>query len=70
MGLVSIFWVAYAQPYSPVDVMPAQPNGVVMPTVGNGAQYPANNGLPNGSNGQLQNDTNGQPVQPSPAPQQ
>ena len=31
LGLVSIFWVAYARPYSPVDVMPAQPPGVVMP---------------------------------------
>jgi succinate dehydrogenase / fumarate reductase cytochrome b subunit len=73
MGLVSIFWVAYAQPYSPVDVMPAQPNGVVMPTVPTtpgAAQYPDRNGLPNGSNGQMQYDTNGQPVQPNPVPQQ
>lgn len=76
MGLVSIFWVAYARPYSPVDVMPAQPEGVVMPAVGAGtqaplgAQYPSNNGLPQGSNGQLQNDSQGQPVQPSPLPQQ
>ena len=73
MGLVSIFWVAYAQPYSPVDVMPAQPNGVVMPTVPTvpgAAQYPANNGLPQGSNGGYQNDTNGQPVQPNAVPQQ
>jgi succinate dehydrogenase / fumarate reductase cytochrome b subunit len=72
MGLVSIFWVAYAQPYSPVDVMPAQPEGVTMPAqpYGPGAQYPVDNGLPQGSNGALQNDSAGQPVQPSPAPQQ
>src|SRR6202012_1215184 len=31
MGLIAIYWVVYAQPYSPVDVMPAQPAGVVMP---------------------------------------
>jgi succinate dehydrogenase / fumarate reductase cytochrome b subunit len=72
MGLVSIFWVVYAQPYSPVDVMPAQPVGVSIPAQpgGPGAQYPANNGLPYGSNGQLQNDSAGQPVQPSAVPQQ
>ena len=73
MGLVSIFWVAYKLPYSPVDVMPAQPNGVVMPTVPTNpgsAQYPSSNGLPQGSNGQLQYDTNGQPVQPNALPQQ
>ena len=78
MGLVSIFWVAYARPYSPVDVMPAQPNGVVEPTVQTApgaAQYPQNgggiqgNGLPQG-NGQPQYDTNGQPVQPSGYPAQ
>ena len=72
MGLVSIFWVAYAQPYSPVDVMPAQPEGVTLPAQpgGPGAQYPTNNGLPYGSNGALQKDSAGQPVQPSAVPQQ
>lgn len=70
MGLVSIFWVAYARPYSPVDVMPAQPNGVVMPTVPTVPLtqdgYPAQQqqGAP------VQYDGNGQPVQPSPLPQQ
>jgi succinate dehydrogenase / fumarate reductase cytochrome b subunit len=31
MGLVSIFYVALGQQYAPIDVMPAQPAGVVMP---------------------------------------
>ncbi len=73
MGLGSIFWVAYARPYSPVDVMPAQPNGVVMPTVPTtpgAAEYPANNGLPQGSNVRFQTDGNGQPMQPSSVPRQ
>jgi succinate dehydrogenase / fumarate reductase cytochrome b subunit len=58
MGLVSIFWVAYAQPYSPVDVMPAQSEGVVAPTVQT---------IPQTSQ---QFDSQGQPVQPNPVPQQ
>lgn len=33
MGLVSIFTVAYSRPYSPDDVMPAQYDNVVAPTV-------------------------------------
>lgn len=58
MGLVSIFWVVYARPYSPVDVMPAQPDGVVMPTV------------PTQPNVPTQFDSNGTPIQPNPLPQQ
>lgn len=58
MGLVSIFWVTYARPYSPVDVMPAQPDGVVMPTV------PTQPNVPTQYNDQ------GQPIQPNAVPQQ
>ena len=58
MGLVSIFWVRFALPYSPVDVMPAQEPGVVSPSVYTPPTAPA------------QYDSQGQPVQPSAAPQQ
>ena len=58
MGIVSIFWVAYARPYSPVDVMPAQPAGVTMPTVPYSPA--AQQGAP------VEYDGNGQPVQAKP----
>ena len=63
MGLVSIFWVAYALPYSPVDVMPAQPAGVVLPapTTPAASQYPQQ-GAP------IEYDSTGQPIQPSVPP--
>ncbi len=65
MGLVSIFWIAYARPYSPVDVMPEQPKGVVLPA----PSGPAANQLP--AQGEpMQYDSQGQPIQPSPAPVQ
>ena len=60
MGLVSIFWVAYGKQYPIQDVMPAQPNGVVMPTVptvNGAAEYPTTNSA-------------GQPVAPNGVPQQ
>ncbi len=65
MGLVSIFWVAYALPYSPVDVMPAQPAGVVLPapTQPAASQYPQQ-GAP------IEYDSTGQPIQPSAPPTQ
>jgi len=54
MGLVSIFWVRFAQPYSPYDVMPTQPEGVVAPAP---AQYPDTAPSSSGTY-----DENGQPV--------
>jgi len=55
MGLASIFWVVYAVPYSPVDVLPQQTD-MAAPTVQ--PEVP------------MQYDSNGQPMQQNPVPQQ